>query len=271
MSDVETFGKSCVHCLATATGETVLRPLGHALHTDRPNVMLHFDCCFMMEGVGGIKYVLVLKDDSSGYVWLVPETEAIGETTSKALVSWFDLFGVVRTWVSDRGSHFKNEVVSSLREQTGGSHHFTLAYFPWSNGTVEVVCRELLRATRALISEFQLPHKCWPDVIPVVHSELNFTPLERLDKRCGLTVFTGLPQDITLQSLKAKVEETPLALHEMHGDVATRSSDKRRKEVQRHNARTNVRAANFSKGDFVLRGIFRKENGVKLAVKWRGL
>jgi transposase InsO family protein len=104
-----------------------------------------------------MKYVLVLKDDLSSFVRLFPTSTADAKTTSDALISWFSDFGVVKSWVCDRGSHFKNEVVRSLREKTRGQHHFTLAYCPWSNGAVERVCRELLRATRALLSEFKLP------------------------------------------------------------------------------------------------------------------
>lgn len=68
------------------------------------------------------------------------------------------VFGIVNDWMSDRGSHFKNELIQSISESLKSSHHFTLAYCPRSNGTVEVVMRELLRASRALLSEFQLPN-----------------------------------------------------------------------------------------------------------------
>jgi len=122
------------------------------LHAESPNQMVHFDYCYIMRGEDDFKYVLIVKDDFSGYVWLRPTKEADGSTNATVLLDWFASFGVVRQWISDRGSHFKNEVVRALREQTNGSHHFTLAYCPWSNGTVEVVCRELLRATRALLS-----------------------------------------------------------------------------------------------------------------------
>ena len=114
-------------------------------------------------------------------------------------------------------------------------------------------------------------------------------PLERLDKRCALTGFTGLPQDTRLRSLKTnvrdtttvkcvdevrarnllRIEATHLVLHEMHRDFATRSSENRCKELHIHKARTKIGATNFSKSDFVLRGIFRKEKRVKLEVKWR--
>lgn len=36
-------------------------------------------------------------------------------------------------------------------------HNFTLPYFPWSNGAVEHLGRELLRIARELILEFQQP------------------------------------------------------------------------------------------------------------------
>ena len=59
-------------------------------------------------------------------------------------------------WVSDQGSHFKNEVMLTLQRELHTRHHFTSAYHPQSNGTVEVVCREVIRALRALLSEYQL-------------------------------------------------------------------------------------------------------------------
>jgi hypothetical protein len=76
---------------------------------------------------GDMKYELTLKDDLSSFVRLVPTSTADAETTADALISWFRDFGVVKTWVSDRGSLFKNEVVRSLREKTRGLHHFTFA------------------------------------------------------------------------------------------------------------------------------------------------
>ena len=209
-NDVEAFVRSCFHCIASETGEIVPRPLGHALHATRPNEMIHFDNCYISKGEDSYCCILVIKDDFSGYVWLIPTTEADAKTTADALLSWFASFGTVVQWISDRGSHFKNDVVRELRDQTNGLHHFTLAYCPWSNGTVEVVCRELLRALRAFLSEFQLPHRSWPSVMPVVQSVLNNSPLSRLGNRCPIPVFTGLPQDSPLLSIKATVQENNL-------------------------------------------------------------
>lgn len=204
--DVKEFCRSCLHCMCTATGDTVPRPLGHAIHADKSNAVIHFDYCYISDSKGGPVYILIIKDDLSSYVWLVPCGAADAEHTVDALLKWFSSFGVVLLWVSDQGTHFKNEVVRGLREKTRGSHHFTLAYCPWTNGTVEVVCRELVRVLRALLSEFQLPFTSWPDVVPMVQSALNNTPLERRGGRCPLNVFTGLPTDNPWVCIKAEVE-----------------------------------------------------------------
>lgn len=99
---------------------------------------------------------------------LVGTEAANAITTANALITWFSTFGVVLDWVSDRGSHFRNSVVKHLREQNHASHRFTLAYCPWSKGTVEVVNREILRLLRALCSELKIPFREWPNLLPLV-------------------------------------------------------------------------------------------------------
>jgi len=68
LKDVETFVRSCLHWLSTASVDTVPRPLGHALNAESPNQMVHFDYCYVMRGEDDFKYVLIVKDDFSGYV-----------------------------------------------------------------------------------------------------------------------------------------------------------------------------------------------------------
>ena len=138
-------------------------------------------------------------------MWLRTAKKTTAETAADALIDWCVAIGVVRQWVSDRGSHFKNESVRLLKERTHSAHHFTLANCPWSTGTVEVVRRELSRATRVLLSEYQLLHKCWPSIVPVVQPALINSNLECLGNHCPLTVLTGHPQDSPLTSITCKV------------------------------------------------------------------
>ena len=151
----------------------------------------------------------MLKDDHSGLVWLKPTEKTDAYTAAHYRIEWFSLFGFVTQWVSDRGTHFRNELVSLLPDIYKVNHYYTLAYSPWSNGTVEVVNKELFRATRALLSEFQLSQLYWPSALHIVHSDLNNSKLQRLGNRCPLTIFTQLPADSPLTSIMSYCRGIP--------------------------------------------------------------
>jgi Integrase zinc binding domain len=71
--DVKVFVQNCLHCVATIPGDKVPRPLGTQLHATKPNEILHFDFLYiMLSRDGKYQYLLLLKDDLSGYLWLVP-------------------------------------------------------------------------------------------------------------------------------------------------------------------------------------------------------
>ncbi len=99
--DVREFVQFCLYCIATEPARTVPRRLGHALHADTSNEILHFDFCYINHGDNSLRYILVIKDDHSGYVWLVFVGDTTADTVETELVRWFSTFGVVTTWVSD--------------------------------------------------------------------------------------------------------------------------------------------------------------------------
>jgi Integrase core domain/Integrase zinc binding domain len=139
--DFKVFAQNCLHCVATIPEDKVPRPLGTQLHATKPNEILHFD--FLSIGLsrnGKYQYLLLLKDDSSGYPWLLPCRTADAAATVNALMRWFAVFGVVLLWISDRGSHFKNEVVQRVQKKLKAKNHFTTANCPWSSGTIESAC-----------------------------------------------------------------------------------------------------------------------------------
>jgi hypothetical protein len=107
--DAKVFLQNCLHCVATIPGDKVPRPLGTQLHATKPNDILHFDfLCIGLSRDGKYQYLLLLKVDLSGYLWLVPCRTADASATVDALMRWFAVFVVVLLWISDRGSHFKN-------------------------------------------------------------------------------------------------------------------------------------------------------------------
>jgi hypothetical protein len=94
--DVKVFVQNCLHCAATIPGYKVPRPLGPQLHAIKPNEILHFDILYIgLSRDGNCQYLLFLKDDLSGYLWLVPFRTADAAFTVNALMRWFAVFCVV--------------------------------------------------------------------------------------------------------------------------------------------------------------------------------
>jgi transposase InsO family protein len=108
-------------------------------------------CTLGCQETGSISTLLLLKDDLSGYLWPVPCRTADAAATVDALMRWFAVFGVVLLWISDRGRHFKNEVVQLVQRELKAEHHFTTANCPWSNGTIASACKQVIRAFHAVL------------------------------------------------------------------------------------------------------------------------
>lgn len=199
--------------------------------------------------------------------------------------------------VSDQGPHFRNLLMKELTDCLRVGHHFTTAYSPWSNGSVERIFREVLRSCRALLHEFKLSPKDCPSVTKCIQSLLNQAPLKRLGPRdnhmpkvfrTSLDVFTGCkPTRPLLRALPISsyrtvpglsevrskelvgISETREGFEQMHREVLELSSRRRQNSVSRHNAMTNVRTTRFEIRDFVL--VRRAhDKGHKLKFMWCG-
>ena len=175
--DISAFCDSCFHCISTIGGKRNPRPMGHALHADKPNEIIHFGYLIMGASLSEEAYTLIIKDDLSTYTWLLPVKAIYAETSADCLLKWFAAFSVVQTWVSDRGSHFKNKLMDRINRGLHCHHHFTTPITPQENGTVGGVCPEVLRCCRALLSEFRMNETEWPFVLPIIQSVLNHSKL----------------------------------------------------------------------------------------------
>lgn len=203
-------------------------------------------------------------------------------------MDWFASFGVCSTWVSDRGSHFKNKVIDTIRKTLRSQHHFTTANTPWANGTIERVCREVLRAVRALLSEFKLRTTQWTEVHRIVQSVLNNTPSPHRNNIEPVTAFTGLPAGTPLLSISPRPPAEELSITEIRARQLMQMESLRtsmdavhkqihdtarsRREQQRNSIRKkrSVHTVNFALGDYVLVAKREFMMGEKLSLRWRG-
>lgn len=283
--DVAIFVRTCIHCLSTTGGETVPRPFGPSRHGTTPNALLQFDYIEMCSTPTGEKYILMLRDDHSGYSWLYPAENTSADTAANAIIDWSAAFGIPEGLMSDGPSHFKNETLQLLAKGLSTPHSFTLPYCPWSNGAVERLGKELLRVTRSLLSELQQRPDSWPQLVPVVQSAINNAPSPQRNGVAPITAFTGrepstpistflrmgdsVPQTIS-EAQREKgfnIQSLITAMEDLH-PLIEHSLEKERKRIR--NARNRGELANFQEGDFVLvaRDDFHK--GEKLCVRWRG-
>ncbi len=112
---------------------------------------------------------------------------------SNVLMEYFSTFLPVLEWFSDQGTHFCNKGMQKLSASLGVKHRFSTVYAPWSNVTIESVCKEVLRAMHAFNSETRTREADWPTNVQAMQSIINNSPSSRLGARAPFTVHTGMP------------------------------------------------------------------------------
>lgn len=239
-----------------------------------------------------LMYVLVIKDDFSGYSWLVPTESADSKTTANSISRWISTFTVMDWWCSYQGSHFKNETIDSLAKVFCVHHHFTTTYTPWVNGMVERVMREVRRACDSILRDFKLAPQDCPNIVHMVQIVLNSSTLKRHGKnedgtfRTPLQVMAGLRPNRKLMQTRnidnalqtssisyarafqlVEIDKLQNLFENMHRNVQGKFCQNRAKEIRNHNTNTNIVQPNFNLGDLVLVRSAQK-SGHKLRFKW---
>jgi hypothetical protein len=176
--------------------------------------------------------------------------------------------------------------LTEVQRQLGTKHNFTTAYCPWANGTVDAVCKQSIRAARAMLSEMHLAPQEWPRILPAIHSVLNNSPSSHRAGQTPLTAFTGHARDsplaltmlhptankslpfIKAQQL-AEITKFTTQVEQLHKEVSTQVSRQRKKQMEAHNARRYLVQRNFHPGDYVLRAV-PKLRQHKLSLTWKG-
>ena len=269
LPDVKKFCRQCLHCAVADPRKVIPRPLGMQMHAKACNEILHYDFIHIGLSAEKLAYLLVIKDDFSGFVSMTPCETPTGEVVAKALLRWYGLFGVSLCHVSDQGSHFKNKVVSELNRRMATKHHFTLPYTPWSNGTIEVVNKSIRKLIRSWVSEFRISLSNWPSLVPLIMHVLNFSVSPRLGYPPAL-VFGGFNTRSTVDSIfvSPKFRASTLSFDEMSQHVAElRESLSRlhrevaKKVTRRGNYSMLRNRPNFDKGDYVMFATRRNMTG----------
>jgi transposase InsO family protein len=134
-------------------------------NTQRPLELLHTDVAYMQEeDLHGNKYVLVVIDDFTRFVEVVP-MKTKGQASSeviKVISRWETQREVkVQKLRSDNGGEYCNRELEEFCEKKGIAHQLTPPYSPESNGVAERFNRTLQEKIRCMLDDAGLPDEFW--------------------------------------------------------------------------------------------------------------
>ena len=175
--------RSCVDCLCFNVGAR-----GFMLLRVRSVKLLMVEVygdhagLFPESGARGYKYILILIDTATRFVWLVLVVGVSGKETKEVLEGVFRSVGWPGTLVTDGGLAFKNKEVSELLEGEEVKHQVCTPGVHEQNALVERCVKEV----RAILNKkCELRREGWSEVVLRVQEGLN----TRLVKPLGSTPF----------------------------------------------------------------------------------
>ncbi|KAH3722524.1 Transposon Ty3-I Gag-Pol polyprotein [Pelomyxa schiedti] len=166
--DVEKYCKSCEECtLAKGVAHTE-SSVGHPLPVPtRPGVCVSIDYVGPLPVVTkkGKRYILVMIDQFSGDVELQATKSADAKTAARMLARrWICTRGVPTTLISDRGSHFVNEVMEDICRCWNINHKKSTPYHPQTDGKTERFNRMMKDMLRIFVDKESKDD--WDEILP---------------------------------------------------------------------------------------------------------
>ena len=301
IKDMQDFKDTCLNCVKDQTGARIPRPLGDQLKASYRGEIISMDYCYIAPkrstNTHLFVYILVIKDEFSGFVELIPCEHANHEHAANEIIKWISRYGCIPRYVrSDQGSHFLNKLIQNLMRRLNAKQHLVTPYCPWANGSVEIVNKTMIEVLTTIILERNLKPDDWPYIIPVVMNSINGTKSERLGDHAPRTVFMGMPANNPLEvcflpdrpdirdrlqtldisnsdRIKRSVEKLFESLADIHA-VSTATKQKfqvmREKSYIRSHGLQDHPLVDFQIGDYVLIAIPTKATKHKLRAVWRG-
>jgi hypothetical protein len=152
-NDIRTYVKSCDECQKRGKNWRI-EPL-HPIKVRQPFDRLGMDIVRPLpETKRGNKYIVVATE----YLMKWPEARAIPNARASSVVSFFykDIIchhGCPKEVLTDRGTHFVNEMLDSLCQELGVKHRLSTAYHLQTNRLVERFNRTLCEALAKYANE----------------------------------------------------------------------------------------------------------------------
>ncbi|KAJ9551744.1 hypothetical protein OSB04_015789 [Centaurea solstitialis] len=121
-----------------------------------------------VQSINGRKYVLVIVDDFSRYIWV--NFLRSKDSASEIIISFIRSVQVrlqlpIQVICTDNGTEFKNRTLDSFLDSVGITHTFSATRTPQQNRVVERKNRTLVEAARTMLAFSKLPLHFWAEAV----------------------------------------------------------------------------------------------------------
>ena len=169
-TDCHRFVMSCSACQQITIGKKGFKPQSSILSSS-PMDHIALDLAGPFPEENGFKYILLVVDIFSKYVWLTPLVDKSAKQVASSLLQIFTAFGIPKIVSSDNGKEFVNELLEHLSIIFTFNHRKSTPYYPQGNGISERSIRTMLDLLKKRCID--LDHKNWPHLLPSVQIGMN--------------------------------------------------------------------------------------------------
>ncbi|KAG7564160.1 Integrase catalytic core [Arabidopsis suecica] len=169
ISHVDFEKKICGSCLLGKQTRQVF-PQATMYRATKALELIHRDLCgpITPNTVAGNKFVFVLIDDYSRYMWTVllkEKSETFGKFKKFKSIVEQETGEKIQTFRTDRGGEFVSKEFNDFCLESGIRRHLTAPYTPQQNGVVERRNMTLMEMTRSILKHMKVPNWLWGEAV----------------------------------------------------------------------------------------------------------
>lgn len=173
--DTTQYIKSCHNCQINKKMNG--KPIGQLQPitlSERPLDRVTFDYLGPLPSSNNKQYILVAACNNTKYIFTKAVTTATGQSTVDFIMHIISLWGCFKQFSSDRGTHFKNKLVTDTCNNLGIKIAMSTSYSPQTQGFVEKINDVICTALRNYINNNNQSR--WYYYLPYITLSYNATP-----------------------------------------------------------------------------------------------
>jgi len=174
--DTTNFIKSCYECQINKkmSGKQIglLNPI--PIITGKPLDRVTFDYLGPLVPSNKKRYVLVAVCNTTKYIFTKAVESATAEATAKLITEIVSNWGCFRNFSSDRGTHFRNNLISDICSNLGIKQTLSTSYSPQTQGLVEKINGVLTGSLKNYLENGD--QSKWSYFLPYITLAYNATP-----------------------------------------------------------------------------------------------